>query len=424
MAGGIRRRKNVVVSRLKALISVIETFNKSDAVGNLGLISGTNWTTVRGSWGITSNKAVSGNSPLDYPLATLTFSKEDVTLSVDGVGPGVGTAFWVTDAGNWWASVVDGEQSCQTCYNAGTCQQFFNCCNGNYNPVVPGFTYTYCSTRNEVIAGFTYTYCSSRNEVIPGFTYTYCSSRNPDTPGFTYNYSYCTGYNTYGNIINFYVWYTCGGPGNSAPGSSCGLTYAQAQLCGGCKRQSYANYNNGSCANTAFASASNSTIPGNCSGTSTGTNPSTGGNCITFAQATNPSTGGNCATFAQATNSATGGNCNAFAFNCCYAYNAGNAFSCNCVINNKVRIIKSVANAVSTVATFSFNATIAGFRTILSGNNITVRAYSGSGYNSQIGSDQSTTISGYTKSKKHGIIKGPVTYAAAQSSEIDEFRVI
>ncbi len=369
MAGRIGRRKNTSVSRLKALVSVIDIFSRSpESPATLGTISGAPWSVQKGSWGVSSGKALSGDNPSTYPLATLTFTKEDVTLSVDGVGPGMGTSFWVSDAGNWWGTVVDGEQACQTCYNTGTCQQFFTCCNGNYNPVVPGNTFTCCT-----------------------------GNTNPVVPGNTYSYTVCNS-TAYQNVY-FIVNYTCGCNAycsqgcNGAPGSSCGLTFAQAQACGGCKR----------CSNSAggFTYCASSS-------TAFGTNPSTGGNCNQFGTCYNPS---------------SGGNCNAFAANCCFAYNTGNAFSCNCVVNNKIKVIKSVSGVISTIATFSYNATVAGFKTILSGNNVTVQAFSGSGYSSQIGSNQSTTVSGYTKTKKHGILKGPVTFADAQTSEINEFRV-
>jgi hypothetical protein len=428
MAGAIRRRKNVAISRLKALVSVIDLFNRTpENPAALGTISGAPWSQLKGTWGVSSGKALSGDSPLDYPLATLTFTKEDVTLSVDGVGPGVGTSFWVSDAGNWWGTIVDGQQACQTCYNTGTCQQFFTCCNGNYNPVVPGNSFTCCTgNTNPVIPGnsFSYTYCTSTNPI----TFTTCctGNTNPFVPGNSFSYTYCTA-TAYQNVF-FVVNYNCGCNAycsqgcNAAPGSACGLTFSQAQACGGCKRCSNQAGGFTYCSAFATATGTNTGSGGTCNQFGT---CQSGGNCASFATAsgTNPSTGGTCNQFGTCYNPSSGGNCNAFAANCCFAYNTGNAFSCNCVVNNKIKVIKSVSGVVSTIATFSYNAAIAGFKTILSGNNVTVQAFSGAGYNSQIGSDQSTTVSGYTKTKKHGILKGPVTYTDVQTSEISEFRV-
>jgi len=379
-----RRVKNVIASRLKALLSVTETFNRANT-GTLSSAGTTSakWTSIRGSWGISSNKASSSTAASSYPVSTLTFSKEDVTISVDGITPGVGTAFWVTDSGNWWGTYVDGEQQCGTCSTPGNCSSFYSCCQGTMN-ASNSFQYSCCTGNYN--QGYTAT--GTNAATCPGgFAYDAC-------PCGTYNQGYTAGY---------YVWYTCGGSGNAAPASSCGLTYYDALACGGCKRNSTPYYNQGNCT---------------CSGSTY---------CIGGYVAGNPYSQwvpGTC----NQTGTCTGfnaSNCNSnYAANCCAAYNATTYYSCNCVTNNSIKLIKSIAGTISTVATFALTGTVAGFRTILSGNTVTVKAYSGSGYTSQIGADQSTTVSGYSKTKKHGILKAPTTYSAAQGSEIDEFRVV
>lgn len=426
MAGAIRRRKNIAVSRLKALLSAIDLFDRSNNAFSLGATGGSPWTQVKGTWGISNNKAISGDSPATYPLATLTFTKEDVTISVDGVGPGVGSSFWVTDAGTWWGTTVDGVQQCQTCFNSAVCNQFFTCCNGNTNPVVPGNSFTFCQTTNP---GTSFTQCQSGN-FNSGWNSGgggNCATWNPVVPGTPFTTFTCTTWNNFTAVTNYQC--GCGGCAtcNGASSSLCGGSCCTSSACGGlsgpngCKR------------------CSNNIAGGNCAAgnTTSGTNPSSGGNCATT-NPTNPPTqwtqftctvwttgwnSGNCATWATGTNPSTGGNCNAFAPNCCSAWSPGNSFTCNCVVSNRVRVLKSISGTVSVVATFVFASTIAGFRTILSGNSVTVRAFSGSNYTTQIGSDQSTTVSGYTKTKKHGILKSPVTYADSQTSEINEFRV-
>ena len=291
-----RKKIDVIISRLKALLSIVENFNRSDisvltTAGN----TSAKWQSVRGSWGIVSNKASTSNAATDYPLSTLLFTKEDVTLSLDNIGPGAGTAFWVTDSGNWWGAYIDGVQTCQTC--GGNFYAGYGCTNpgsgGNTNPSSGG------NTNSRV-----------------------CNS-------------------TYGTIC-----YGYSGP------------------------------------NT------NPVVPGN-------VNPVVPGN-------TNPYTPGSPG--------------------CYYSgYNA--TYSCNCVTNTSISIIKSIANVISSITNFAFNSTIVGFKTILSGNNLTIKAYSSTGYNSQIGSDQSTTLSNYIKTKKHGIILAPTTYTPAQTSVIDQFEV-
>lgn len=426
MAGAIRRRKNVAVSRLKALLSAIDLFDRVNNAFSLGATGGSPWAQVRGTWGINNNKAISGDSPSTYPLATLTFTKEDVTISVDGVGPGVGSAFWVTDAGTWWGTTVDGVQQCQTCFNSAVCNQFFTCCNGNTNPVVPGTSYTVCNARNP---GTAWTQCAGGNFNsgwnAPGGGN--CATWNAQNPSTQWSSFTCTTWNNFTAITN----YQCGCSGcascNGATSSLCGGSCCTSSSCGGltgpngCKRCSN-NIAGGNCAAGNFNTGWNAPGGGNCA-TWNAQNPATQWTSFTCTSWNSGFNTGTCTTWSTAWNPSTGGNCNAFAPNCCSAWSPGNSFSCNCVVNNRVRVFKSISGTVSVVATFVFASTIAGFRTILSGNTLTVRAFSGSNYTSQIGSDQSTTLTGYTKTKKHGILKSPVTFTDSQVSEINEFRV-
>ena len=597
-------RNASIVSRLKALLSVVEDFVRSDAasLGKTG--SGATWENIRGSWAIATNKASTSTAGSSYPISTLTFTQEDVTISVGGVGPGMGTAFWVTDSNNWWGAYIDGVQTCQTCttpgnpstyaYNyvsGGNCATYStvpgncatystvpgNCATystvpGNcatYSTVpgncatystVPGNCSTYstscsypcnatnstaypcnafnksypCNAYNPVVPGncasanasncnsFNTSNCNSFNAVVPGN----CASYNSATPGNcaswstncnAFNAPNCAGNSAIPGNPTFYNarTYNCPGTGNSAPGSSCGLTFAQAQACGGCKTQSptiispsnpttytCSSWNSGNCKSTTVScTSSNSPTPGNCAST----NAATGGNCNSFnavncnafnasnCNAFNPSTGGNCATWSTvnancATYATVPGNCSTYSTSCSYpcnatnatsypcnavnsanypcnatnataypcnatnataypcnavnsanypcnvynpvtyatvitAYNAATYYTCNCVTDNKIKIIKMIAGTLTTVATLSFASAIASFKAILSGDTITIQAFTGTNYTTQIGTNQATIVSGYTKTKKHGILKGVVTYAPSDTSVIDEFRV-
>jgi hypothetical protein len=376
------RVKNVIASRLKALLSITETFNRADT-SSLTTAGSTSakWDSVRGSWGISSNKASSSTSASSYPISTLTFSKEDVTISIDGITSGVGTAFWVTDSGNWWGTYVDGTQSCQTCASGGNCASYYSCCQGTMNGSNP-YTATCCFGNYNAV------------NTVSGTNPATCNNGFATTcPCSTYNL---------GNIAGYYVYYACGGSGNAAPASSCGLTFAQAQACGGCKRNSSPYYNGGNCVCPASQCIGGYTPGTDYSYTNTSTCNQTG-DCTQF----NVSY------------------CNSnYDSNCCGSYNATTYYDCNCVTNNSIKLIKSIAGTISTVATFALSSTVAGFKTILNGNTVTVQAYSGSGYTSKIGSDQFSTVSGYSKTKKHGILKAPTTYAASQGSAIDEFKVV
>jgi hypothetical protein len=351
-------RRASVVSRLKALVSVVENFSRANSA-SLGKAGSTSalWSPVRGSWGITANKGVAA-SATGYPISTLTFTKEDVTISASGVGPGVGTAFWVTDSNNWWATYVEANQVCQTCQNTSNCANF-----------VTNFTFTPASGGN--CASFTTT-CNAYNPYNPGNTFFYASCDNFWTS------NYCPGY--FGGGCGSCAENTCY---NSPSGTSCG--YINCSYVG--------NYN----------------FPVRCCcNTEQGSNAS-GGNCASFST--------NCASYntfypSQYNSTTT-----------CAAFNAVTNFDCNCVTNQSISLIKSVSGTVTNVANHAFNAAVASFKTILSGNTVTVRGYSANGYTSQIGADRTTNISGQVKSKKHGIVAAPVVYAPVQTTQIAEFKV-
>ena len=109
--------------------------------------------------------------------------------------------------------------------------------------------------------------------------------------------------------------------------------------------------------------------------------------------------------------------CNAWG---CSTWTSGTV-SCNCTTDKKINIIKSISGTISSVTGSIFNGTIASFKAILSGNDITIKAYSSNNYTSQIGSDFIIDATGASKAKQHGIIKSPATNN--QGSTIDEFRV-
>jgi hypothetical protein len=352
-------RRASVSSRLKALLSVTENFTRADNAG-LGAANNTSalWNSVRGSWGIATNKG-SSSAASGYPLSTLTFSKEDVTLSASGTGPGVGTAFWVTDSNNWWATYVQANQVCQTCTNTVNCATF-----------VTNFTFTPASGGN--CANFTTT-CNSYNAYNPGNTFFYQSCDN------FWTQNSCPG--SFGGGCGACAENTCY---NNPSGHSCG--YINCSYVGGY------NFPVRCCCNTEQGSNASG---GNCASSST--------NCAAY-NTYYPST------FNSTTNCAT--------------YNTATNYDCDCVTNQSVSLIKSVSGTITNVANHAFNAAVASFKTILSGDVVTVQGFSSTGYTSQIGANRTTNISGQaTKTKKHGIIAAPVTHAAAQTTVISEFKV-
>ena len=551
-------RNSAAISRLKALLTVVESFVRSDSSSLGKTSSGGTWTNIRGAWAIVANKASTSTAASSYPLSVLTFTQEDVTISVGGVGPGMGTAFWVTDSDNWWGAYVDVVQSCSTCTTPGNVATYAyayvsggNCATYSTVPgncatysTVPGNCATYstvpgnCSTWSTSCSypcnatnataypcnAFNKAYpCNATNAVVPGncnsfnasncnsFNASNCNSFNAATGGncASWNSATCASFNaasggncasgstacasyTYSGATWNARIYQCypGAPGNNAGSASCGLTYAQAQACGGCKVsstqnpgtypctsysyscQAYNPYTPGNCAsfNPGNCASNNAVVPGNCNSfNASNCNSFNTSNCNSF----NAATGGNCSTWSTvnvncATYSTVPGNCSTWSTSCSYpcnavnatnypcnavnatnypcnavnstnypcnvynpitystiatSYNAATYYTCNCVDNYKINIVKMIAGTLTNVATFSFASAIASFKAILSGSTITVQAFTGSNWTTQIGADQSTTLSGYTKTKKHGILKGVVTYSPVETSTIDEFRV-
>ena len=407
MSKKISAKNFKVISRLKALASVVEGFNRAND-STLGKTStGALWTNIRGSWGVSSNKATSSDAASNNPIAVLGFSKEDMTITAKGIGPGVGTAFWVTDSNNWWATVVDGVQTCQTCSSGGNCNSLGNYACGGGN--CASYSNNCCAGYNPT--NYYYT-CTSSN---PTNYYYACTSYNP------VNYYYaCNSYNS----ISYY--YACSGYNPTTYSTAC------------------AGYNPG------YYSAYKGYLPGNCSSyyyTSSGGNCSSyypaqsGGNCAGYGLASSggscagyglASSGGNCAGYGLAS---SGGNCSSF-YNCCTSvnptnycygcvgtYNPTNYFSCNCVTDHKVKVIKSVAGTISTVANFAMSGAVQAIKTVLSGNTVTISGYSDANATTQIGSSQNADATGAIKAKKHGIIKSATTYSPAQTSDVDQFEV-
>lgn len=270
----------------------VDTFNRSDSASSLGTASdGSLWTALRGSLGISSNKAVlgSGQAASGYPAATVKMPKTNVTISESGVGNGSGALLWATDSNNWWATDIYQSTFSVTNYTTNFA--------GNY-------TCTAWTTNYICAAPF---YCCN----VAGYTTggAICIAWNSNN---IKNAAYCRTYTR-----NYTINYTC---------STC---------------------------------------------------------CNSFYTAVNCSSG-----IAQYNTTATGTT---------YYY------------PTYIRIMQSVANVVSQItnAYLGDNLTIQGLRTITSGNQITVRAFSDANLTTQVGSDLVYTATGATVTAEYGIILTP-----------------
>ena len=370
---------------ISLLVSVTDNFNRANNTTDLGSIRNQKWKIWRGAWQILSNKAYSDTAASTNALATLTFTKTDVTVSISGQDPGMGASFWVTDANNWYASVYTQTQVCQTCsgcagtWNASNCPTWntSNCPTFNVSNCLQGRN---CNnlTGNCALFG---TVCCAYN---PCNVFNACNSwgcniyNSANTGNRTAPYNFCYSPNRF-----------CTSAQNCTPGN---------QTC------------SANCCNGNFP-----TWSPYCSGSYNACTQWSTTNCTTSWNASN------CASGWNASNCASGWN----AVNCASGWNASNCnapftFSCNCVVEHRVNILKSIAGTVSTISTNLFGAAIASFKTLLSGNQATITAFASISYTDQIGGPIATNISpAPTKTNMHGIIKSSSPFS--QGTSIDDF---
>jgi len=102
------------------------------------------WTNTSGSWTRDTDDAYTATAASSYPLASFDANTRNVSVRSEyGVANtfGWGVAFWVTDANNWWAAVVDRtESSCVIGSTTGCCA----CGDGGISTGYPSCNCVYC----------------------------------------------------------------------------------------------------------------------------------------------------------------------------------------------------------------------------------------------------------------------------------------
>ena len=349
---------------------ITDTFTRSSTVTGLGTSeTGQPWTSLRGNWRISgSNTALSDDAGSTYALSSVNFGSSDSTVQV-AVSPGTGTAFWVTDANNWWAAIsyttsstvsVPYSYSCQSCVNT-TCYgcSSYTCSCGDGSPP----TYT----------------CPCGNG-SPG---------SPGTPasGDTYNCLCPT--STAHQVDCGSTCSSCSGlcPGGGPAGCTGCIGTAPARTCfGNCYyKDSNCACNNGSPGTPATPAVADTM---NCS-CNNGTASTT--NC--------------CCSYGYACQSCTTTTCTGVQDVTTYYY--------------WLRLISSVGGTVSTpTSDINLGSSPAAIRVTTLGNTITARAYSNTNYATQLGSTLTFTPSSPTKGTSVGILKAASTQ---QGSTVDSF---
>lgn len=102
------------------------------------------WSDTSGSWTRSSDKAYTATAAASYPLASFNANTRNVSVRSEfGTSNtfGWGVAFWVTDANNWWAAVVDRtEYSCVVGSTTVCCA----CGDGGISTGFPSCNCVYC----------------------------------------------------------------------------------------------------------------------------------------------------------------------------------------------------------------------------------------------------------------------------------------
>lgn len=117
-------RRSVIASRLKAFSSFSDNFSLSS-----GMKSG--WKSLIGSWSSNAGSVTSDTDASTYPMSYIKASRTSFTATAQPT-PGTGIAFWISDAGSWYAAVAHDSQTsydcnCSTCYGSCYCDSCKTC---------------------------------------------------------------------------------------------------------------------------------------------------------------------------------------------------------------------------------------------------------------------------------------------------------
>ena len=337
---------------------LLDTFDRSNQSGIGTASDGSLWNTIRGSFSISTNKAVGVDA--NYPMATQTLPFSDQEINIVGT-TGSAASLWVTDANNWWAVGITQEPtSCNCTYYYTTSYYNFatNCGTGVYNGTWNAST---CN------GSFNVSTCiSGTNSCTGGYNTSNC-----------YQYT-CNAFN--GSNCNNYAYNT------TNKSTRCSGSWNQST----CRTSGCVGYNSSTCNGFSFT----------CNG---GSNTS---NCN--------------GTFNASTQNA--GNQNFVPCNQTGSTINGPYQSCSTCYPQYVRIFQSVSGTVSVITQWTLSALASSFKVKTSGTQITTSAYSDTSMVTQIGSNLVYTPTGVTITPTSGITIVPSTNSQQYSIDSIEIK--
>ena len=317
----------------------IDTFDRTNQASLGRSNDGSIWNVLRGTWSISTNKAVGADA--NYPMATQTMPFSNQEINIVGT-TGAAASLWVTDANNWWAVGITQEPtSCNCTYYYNT--TFYNyastCGTGTYNGTYNGSN---CNASYNVPSCI-----SGTNSCSAGYNTVSCQQ------------SACSSYN--GSNCNNYAY-------NATNKSTrCSGSYNASN----CAAYTCIAYNLSNCKGFSFT----------CNG---GYNAS---NCNGSFNVSNQNVGSEIFVACNKSGSTLNG---PFA-------------SCSTCYPQYVRVLQSVAGTVSVITQWTLTSLAASFKVKTSGSQITTSAYSDSTMVTQIGSNLVYTPTGVTITPTSGI---------------------
>lgn len=318
---------------------------------------GVRWSSLRGAWAKDSvlSTITSTTSSASYPMTVVDALSPNVSITINDIGNGTGASIWVTDAGNWWGTgVYQQPESCN-------CSQYQYSCN------CQSFTY---SCNCETCSTTSCAQCPRQDcNICYNTVCQECVTTNCSSYGCNGGYG-CTGYGVTG-------YYFCG-------------TADRPRFC--------ANYGCTSYGCKGYGCTGYRTTIREC-------------NCVQESYTCN---------------------CTSYTIDCepCSTYN----YTCNCqscpgqtcetcigtscetCYPQYVRLIQSVANTVSTVATWSFSSIIKALKIKTSGKQINIEAFSDAGATTRIGNTVVHNATTAVPTSKFGLVISPSAYAESKKA--------